>query len=171
MPQKRNPVACNFIVACAALARQNAGALFESMVQDHERASGPWLVEWVALPEIFLAASGALSHARNLTDGLHLDENRMRANLDATGGLIASEAVMMALAPHLGRARAHHLVSEISRKSLEQQKPFIDLLGENPEVSQHLDRASLEKLVDPANYLGLSREMVDRVLKNLDAKK
>jgi 3-carboxy-cis,cis-muconate cycloisomerase len=54
---------------------------------------------------------------------------------------------------------------------LEQQKPFIDLLGENPEVSQHLDRASLEKLVDPANYLGLSREMVDRVLKNLDAKK
>jgi 3-carboxy-cis,cis-muconate cycloisomerase len=171
MPQKRNPVACNFIVACAALARQNAGALFESMVQDHERASGPWLVEWVALPEIFLAASGALYHARNLTDGLHLDENRMRANLDATGGLIASEAVMMALAPHLGRERAHGLVSAISRKSLEQQKPFIDLLGENPEVSQHLDRASLEKLVDPANYLGLSREMVDRVLKNPDAKK
>ncbi len=168
MPQKRNPVACNFIVACAAIARQNAAALMEAMVQDHERASGPWLVEWVALPEIFLAASGALYHARNLTAGLHIDEKRMRANLDATGGLIASEAVMMALAPRIGRDHAHELVSEISRRAIEQKKPFVDLLAENPEVSKHLDRANLEKLVDPANYLGLSREMVDRVLQDLD---
>ena len=53
MPQKRNPVACNFIVACASIARHNAAALMEAMVQDHERASGPWLIEWVALPEVF----------------------------------------------------------------------------------------------------------------------
>ncbi len=117
MPQKRNPVACNFIVACARVARQNAASLMEAMVQDHERASGPWLLEWVALPEIFLAASGALYHARNFAAGLHLDEKRMRENLDATGGLISSEAVMMALAPHLGRERAHELVSGISRQS------------------------------------------------------
>jgi 3-carboxy-cis,cis-muconate cycloisomerase len=170
MPHKRNPVACDLIVACAAIARHNAAALFESMVQDHERASGPWLVEWVALPEIFLAASGALYHARNLTAGLHIDEQRMRENLDATGGLIASEAVMMALAPHIGRDRAHELVSEISRRAVEQKKRFIDLLTENAEISKHLDRESLEKLIDPANYLGLSREMVDRVLQNLDGK-
>jgi 3-carboxy-cis,cis-muconate cycloisomerase len=166
MPQKRNPVACNFIVACASLARQNAAALFESMVQDHERASGPWLVEWVALPELFLAASGALYHARNLAGGLHIDEKRMRENLDATGGLIASEAVMMALAPHVGRDRAHDLVSEISRHAIDEKKSFLDLLAENPEVSKYLDRATLEKLIDPANYLGLSREMVDRVLRS-----
>ena len=166
MPQKRNPVACNFIVACAALVRQNAASLLESMVQDHERASGPWLVEWVALPEIFLAASGAMQHARNLTAGLHIDEQRMRENLDATGGLISSEAVMMALAPHLGRERAHELVSELSRKSLVEKKPFLDLLAANAEVSQHLDRASLAKLLDPSNYLGLAREMVDRVLRD-----
>jgi 3-carboxy-cis,cis-muconate cycloisomerase len=164
MPQKRNPVACNFIVACASLARQNAAALFESMVQDHERASGPWLVEWVALPEIFLAASGALHHASKLAAGLHIDEKRMRENLDATGGLISSEAVMMALAPHLGRDRAHELVSEISRRAIEQKKPLLDLLAEDPGVSKHLDRASLEKLVDPANNLGLSGEMVERLL-------
>ena len=164
MPQKRNPVACNFIIACAALTRQNAAALFESMVQDHERASGPWLVEWVALPEIFLAASGALHHAGNLAAGLHIDEKRMRENLDATGGLISSEAVMMALAPHLGRDRAHELVSEISRGAIEQKQLFLDLLATDPEVSKHLDRASLEKLVDPANNLGLSGEMVERLL-------
>jgi len=166
MPQKRNPVACNFIIACAALARQNAASLMESMVQDHERASGPWLLEWVALPEVFLAASGALYHARNLTAGLHIDEKRMRENLDATGGLIASEAVMMALAPHIGRDRAHEMVSEISRRAIEEKKPFLDLLGANTEVTKHLDRATLEKLVDPANYLGLAGEMVDRVLRD-----
>jgi 3-carboxy-cis,cis-muconate cycloisomerase len=167
MPQKRNPVACNFIVACAALARQNATSLMESMVQDHERASGPWLVEWVALPEIFLAASGALYHARNLTAGLHIDEKRMRENLDATGGLIASEAVMMALAPHLGRDRAHDLVMEISRRAIEEKESFLDLLAANAEVSKHLDRAALEKFVDPGNYLGLASEMVDGLLRNL----
>ncbi len=171
MPQKRNPVACNFIIACASIVRQNAASLMEAMVQDHERASGPWLIEWVAIPEIFLAASGALYHARNLTAELHIDERRMRENLDATGGLISSEAVMMALAPHLGRDRAHELVSEISRKSLAQKNPFVELLAEDPEVSKHLDRAGLAKLLDPANYLGLSREMVDRVLKNLDTEK
>ena len=95
----------------------------------------------------------------------------MRENLDATGGLISSEAVMMALAPHLGRERAHELVSEISRQSLAQKKPFLELLAENPEVSKHLDRAALAKLLDPANYLGLAREMVDRVLQNFDSKK
>ena len=138
----------------------------EAMVQDHERASGPWLVEWVALPEIFLAASGALHHARNLTAGLHIDEQRMRENLSATGGLISSEAVMMALAPYLGRERAHDLVAKISRKSLEEKKPFLDLLAANVEVSKHLDRATLAKLMDPSNYLGLAREMVDRVLRD-----
>ena len=167
MPQKRNPVACNFIVACAAIVRQNAASLFESMVQDHERASGPWLVEWIAIPEIFLAASGALYHARNLAAGLHIDEKRMRKNLDATGGLIASEAVMMALAPHLGRERAHELVGEISRTSRNQRKPFLDLLIANAEVSKLLDRSAIEKLLDPSNYLGLSSEMVNRVLNDL----
>ena len=168
MPQKRNPVACNFIVACASIVRQNAAALVESMVQDHERASGPWLIEWVALPEVFLAASGALYHARNLTAGLGIDENRMRENLAATGGLIASEAVMMALAPALGRERAHELVTEISRRAIDQKKPFLELLASDPKVSQHLDRAALEKLVDPGEYLGLSAEMVDRVLQRLN---
>ena len=94
----------------------------------------------------------------------------MLENLDTSGGLIASEAVMMALAPHLGLGRTHDLISEISRQAIAQKKPFIDLLASNPEVSKYLDRASLEKLVDPTNYLGLSREMVDRVLQKLDSK-
>ncbi|MGH9355381.1 MAG: 3-carboxy-cis,cis-muconate cycloisomerase [Terriglobia bacterium] len=164
MPQKRNPISCNFILACASVVRQNVAALLEAMVADHERSTGPWEIEWIALPEVFLLTGGALCHARRMLAGLHVDPARMRANLEVTGGLIASEAVMMALAPYLGRERAHDLVYEICRRSVETQTPLIELLCQSPEISRHVDRAALSKLADPANYLGLSAKMVDRVL-------
>lgn len=165
MPQKRNPVACNFILACASMVRQGVAAILESMVQDHERASGPWQIEWAALPEVFLYASGALRHARTILSGLEVDPDRMRRNLDLTNGLVVSEAVMMALAPHLGRKRAHDLVAELGRQAAERNVPFIEVLSANDEIAKHLDRGALEKLLDPANYLGLAGEIVDRVLR------
>lgn len=167
MPHKRNPVSCNYVIACAAGVRRCAGALLEAMVADHERSSGPWETEWIAIPEMFLLASGALAHARTVASGLELDTARMRANLGLTDGLIASEAVMMGLAPYLGRERAHDLVYAICREAVLHKRPLADLLSENDEVSRHLDRASIERLADPANYLGLAREMVDRVLEQM----
>jgi 3-carboxy-cis,cis-muconate cycloisomerase len=164
MPQKRNPIASVYITACVALVRQHVAALLDAMVEDHERATGSWEIEWVAVPEIFLLTAGALSHARFVLAGLEVDEKRMRENLDATGGLIVSEAVMMGLGPHLGRQRAHDLVYDICRKSLSSGRSFLDLLAEDREIAPHMDRAALAKLVDPANYLGLAGEMVDRVL-------
>jgi 3-carboxy-cis,cis-muconate cycloisomerase len=139
-------------------------ALLEALVEDHERSTGPWEIEWIALPEIFLLSAGALSQARRLLAGLQVDEKRMRANLDLTGGLIASEAVMMGLAPHMGRQHAHDLVYELCQKSAQTGRPLIEYLAETPEITRHASRAMLEKLVDPGNYLGLSAEMVDRVL-------
>ncbi|HVB56754.1 MAG TPA: 3-carboxy-cis,cis-muconate cycloisomerase [Candidatus Acidoferrales bacterium] len=164
MPQKRNPISCNYILACNSVVRQQVAALLEALVEDHERSTGPWEIEWIALPEIFLLASGALSQARRMLAGLQVDEKRMRANLDLTNGLIVSEAAMMGLAPYLGRQRAHDLIYDICRKVAETGAPLLDLLAANAEISRHLDRAALARLVDPANYLGQSREMVDRVL-------
>src|SRR4051812_1210345 len=97
MPQKRNPVSSLYIHATAALVRQNAAALLEAGVADHERSTGPWEIEWIALPEIFLLASGCLRQTRTMVEGLQVDAARMRANLDLTNGLIVSEAVMMGL--------------------------------------------------------------------------
>jgi len=164
MPQKRNPIACNYILACTSVVRQQVAALLEAMVEDHERSTGPWEIEWIALPEIFLLAAGALSQARKMLAGLQVDEKRMRANLDLTGGLINSEAVMMGLAPHIGRQHAHDLVYDLCQKSAQTGRPLLEFLAETPEITRHLDRAALAKLVDPANYLGLSGEMVDRLL-------
>ncbi len=164
MPQKRNPISSNYITACVAMVRQNVAALLDAMVEDHERATGPWEIEWIAVPEIFMLSAAALAQARFLVAGLEVDPVRMRANLDLTRGLIVSEAVMMGLGPHLGRQRAHDLVYDICRAVIATGRPFLDLLAENPEIKPHMDRAALAKLVDPANYLGLAGVMVDRVL-------
>ena len=88
----------------------------------------------------------------------------MRANLDATHGLIVSEAVMMGLAPALGRDEAHDLVYDLCRKSLEQDRPLADLLAERQTVMAHLSRDEIQALTDPANYLGLAGVMTDKVL-------
>jgi 3-carboxy-cis,cis-muconate cycloisomerase len=164
MPQKRNPISSLYIHATAALVRQHAAALLEAAVADHERSTGPWEIEWIALPEIFLLSAGALSQTRVMLEGLEVDAARMRENLDMTHGAIVSEAVMMGLGPYLGRQRAHDLVYDICREAAAAGTPLIDLLARNPEINRHLSRVDLERMVDPANYLGLAGEMVDRVL-------
>ncbi len=164
MPQKRNPISSVYITATASLVRQHVAALLDAMVEDHERATGPWEIEWIAVPEIFSLAAGALAQTRFMVSGLQVDERKMRANLDITRGLIMSEAVMMGLGPHIGRQYAHDLVYDICRQVIATGRPLVDLLAENNEISKHLDRAALEKLCDPANYLGQAGEMVDRVL-------
>src|SRR4051794_5334605 len=126
--------------------------------------TGPWEIEWIVLPEIFALTAGALAQGRFVLEGLQVDPVRMRRNLDATKGLVVSEAVMMGLGPVLGRQRAHDLVYDICREVLGSGRPFLDLLAEHPEIAPHMSRAELARLVDPANYLGLCGAMVDRVL-------
>jgi 3-carboxy-cis,cis-muconate cycloisomerase len=164
MPQKRNPISCLYIHSTVALVRQHVAALLEAAVADHERSTGPWEIEWISLPEIFLLTSGALAQTKLLVSGLEVDAERMRANLDLTKGMIVSEAVMMELGPHLGRQRAHDLVYDICRKVAATGEPLVELLAQNAEIAKHLTRAELDRMCDPAGYLGLAGEMVDRVL-------
>ncbi len=164
MPQKRNPISSAYIQGCVSMVRQNVAALLEAMVEDHERATGTWQIEWLAVPEIFLLSAGALNQARFLVSGMQVNVARMRANLDITGGLTQSEAVMMGLGPVLGRQRAHDLVYDICREVIAGRGTFLDLLAEHPEIRPHMGRHVLAGFLDPANYTGLSGEMVDRVL-------
>jgi 3-carboxy-cis,cis-muconate cycloisomerase len=135
-----------------------------AMAQDHERATGPWQSEQLALPQIFVLTSGALMHAEGLAKGLTVDAPRMRGNLDATHGLILSEAIMMALAEKIGRTAAHHAVQHACDAALTQHRPIADILAEDPAVAPHLDRAAIARHTDPANYLGEALAVVDRVV-------
>jgi 3-carboxy-cis,cis-muconate cycloisomerase len=165
MPQKRNPISSVYITAQTAMVKQLVAALLEAMVEDHERSTGPWEIEWIALPEIFMLSAGALAQTRFVLEDLQVNETKMRDNLDITKGLIMSEAVMMGLGAAMGRNRAHDVVYDICREVAKTGKPLVELLAADKEISKHADRKTLEKLVDPANYLGVAGEMVDRVLK------
>lgn len=165
MPQKRNPISCEMILAIAKAVRSDAGLLLDAMAADHERATGPWHLEWIALPRAFIATAGALHQARFMLEGLIVDGDRMRRNLDITGGLIVAEAAMMALAPYTGRGVAHDIVYDCCRAALGNGTTLLAELEKREDVTRHLDRASLARVVDPAHYLGTAREMIDRILR------
>ena len=164
MPQKRNPIASEYILAAARMVQGLVPVMQGAMAQDHERATGPWQTEALVLPQAFVLTHGALLHARAIAEGLVVDAERMRANLDITHGLIVSEAVMMGLAPTLGRAEAHHVVKHACDIALTEKIPLADALQRDPAVSGRLDRAAIEKLIDPSNYLGSTQGFIDRVL-------
>ena len=105
MPQKRNPIASEYIIAAARMVQGLVPVMQGAMAQDHERATGPWQAEALALPQAFVLTHGALLHTRAIAEGMVVDADRMRANLGITHGLIVSEAVMMGLAPVLGPRR------------------------------------------------------------------
>ncbi|PWE53375.1 3-carboxy-cis,cis-muconate cycloisomerase [Metarhizobium album] len=164
MPQKRNPVSCELIAAAAKMVRQHAGLMLDAMAHDFERATGPWHLEWSAVPESFALTSGALTQAAFMLQGLQVYPDRMLRNLDASKGLIVAEAVMMALAPITGRQSAHDLVYTGCRQAIESGTPLFEVLAQMQDVVMPLGLEQLRHLVDPSNYLGAAPAMVDRVL-------
>ncbi|GLV78153.1 adenylosuccinate lyase family protein [Streptomyces hygroscopicus] len=164
MPQKRNPISSELMIAAARLLRDKSSAMLDAALPDFERATGPWHIEWAVVPEAFLLLSSSLAQATHAVSGLRIDTGRMRSNVDLTGGLILAEAVMMALAPRLGRQRAHHVVYAICVRAAENSTPLADALSENRDIVAHLGEQRIRQLCDPAAYLGSARAMTRSVI-------
>ena len=164
MPQKRNPISCAYITACSSVVRQHTASLLNAMNADFERATGTWEIEWLVLPEIFCLSAGALAQAKYMLSELVVHPDNMKKNLELTDGLVNTEAIMMALGPKMGRGKAHDRLAAISIAVSQGKGRLIDLLSNDPEVAQILDRGAIARLIDPTNYLGNSGAMVDRVL-------
>ena len=164
MPQKRNPISSELMLAAAKGVRQHAGLMVDAMIQDFERATGPWHAEWMAIPESFILTAGALHQAKFALGGLIVDTDQMRRNLGLSRGLIVAEAVMMGLAPAMGRQQAHDVVYDACRTVNERGGTLAEALAALPAVTAHFDRAAIDRLTDPANYLGQAPVMVDRAI-------
>ena len=164
MPQKRNPIASEMMLASAKIVREQHSAMLDAMVQDHERATGQWHVEWQALPTAFIVASGGLSAAVEALEGLDVRPHAMARVLNVTQGLIVAEAVMMGLAPRLGRQKAHDLVYDCCRTALTTGKAFDDALLDQPEIAAVFERAEHE--LGPETLRGLSQ--IERPGETLD---
>lgn len=167
MPQKRNPIACEYVIAQARGVQALVPLMMNAMAADQERATGPWQAEPLAIPQAFLLAHGALDQARLIAEGMTVDAARMRRNLASTGGLIMAEAVMMGLAPLLGRGAAHDAVHHACDVALAEGIPLAEALGREPAVAAALTPARIAAITDPASYLGAAGAFVDRVLAKL----
>jgi 3-carboxy-cis,cis-muconate cycloisomerase len=165
LPQKRNPISCEPVIANAHRLRELASSQMVAMIQEHERGSlGQMHIEWMVIPESFILLSGVLKHSRFLLENLWVDKANMRKNLDLQGGLIMSEAVMMGLAPLVGKSKAHHLVYAAAGKAMDNGITLREALLEDIEISSLLSIEEIDKLLNPINYTGSAGAMVDRVL-------
>ena len=164
MPHKRNPVGAIGLVACAQRAPGLVATMLGAMMQEHERGAGTWQAEWETLPVLLRLTGSAAALVRELLAGLEVDAEKMRADMDVTGALVMSESVAAALAPALGRADAQDLVEKAARRSLESGRTFRDVLLELPPVADALGPDRLDAALDPALYLGVTTDLIDRAL-------
>lgn len=165
MPHKRNPVAAASILAAANRVPALMSSMYQSMVQEHERSLGAWHAEWLALPEIFQLCAGALQRTVEVLQGLEVNSKNMQRNIEMTQGLIMAEAVMMALAPKMGRLNAHHLVEKACQQAVAEQSHLQDIVSSFAEVKQHFSANELTRIFKPESYLGNIQDQIDAVLK------
>ncbi len=164
MPQKRNPVGAAVAIAASLRAPGLVATVLGAMTQEHERGIGGWHAEWETIPDLVRLTAGSARAMAQALGTLVVDSDRMAANLRRTGGLIAAEAVAMALADTLGKHRAHELVQNAAARAIQDQRPLAEILAEDPDVSGRWTQAELDRLLDPARYLGSAEALVERVL-------
>jgi 3-carboxy-cis,cis-muconate cycloisomerase len=159
MPHKRNPARSTLTRACASLVSGHASVLARALVQEHERAAGAWQAEWAALSGALAYTGGAARALAEAVEGLEVDPERMRANLDATGGLVLAERVSYALG---GGTAAHEAVRDAAGRAAAAGRGLAEELRADDRVG--LSDEELAELLDPTTYLGSAEAFVDRAL-------
>jgi adenylosuccinate lyase len=165
MPHKRNPELAEHLGTLARVIRHDAALVAECQVHDHERDGRSWKAEWAVLGETSMAAGRLLEALKELTGGLVVHPERARANLEATGGAVLSEAVMLALAEKIGKQSAHTHVYDAAMQARDSGRSFKEAIHADEAVRAHLSAEKLEELFDYERSVGLCGELVDRVLK------
>jgi 3-carboxy-cis,cis-muconate cycloisomerase len=167
MPHKRNPVDAMWARAAGTLASAHASVLVAALESEHERAGGVWQAEWDALSGALAATGGAVAAAARALEQLDVDADRMRRNLDLTGGGIVSERVALALTERLGRGAARALVHDASARARD-GGTFAEALAE---ADTGLGPQELDAMLDPTTYLGAAGPLVDRALARFAAER
>jgi 3-carboxy-cis,cis-muconate cycloisomerase len=159
MPQKVNPVVSEQIVAAGRLNAALLAAMHQALIQEHERATSGWQMEWRTLPEMFELTASALRKAELLSAHLHVDEARMRQNVGASNGLMLAETVSFALSKTMSRKAAKALVTAACRTARTEGRHLVDVVREQTDAPLDWDR-----LKDESAHLGSAQAFIDRVL-------
>ena len=154
MPNKRNPTACSLTLAAAHRVPDLVASFLSAMVQEHERGLGGLQAEWPVVATVVQLTGVAVASMAEVAEGLAVDTEKMRANIEKTNGLIFAERALMLLGPKLGRDVAHKILEGAARKSVQEGRNLAAILAEIPEVTAHLSAAELNELERPEQYLG-----------------
>jgi adenylosuccinate lyase len=165
MPHKRNPEIAEHLGTLSRLVRANAGLLAEGLVHDHERDGRSWKTEWHAVPELTMASGKAHALLVSLLAGLEVDTERMRTNLDVSGKFARSEALMLALARHVGKESAHRIIHDLSSAARSAEKSFSVAVAADPAITTHFSREELDQFFSAKAQTGQCQALVDRLLK------
>jgi len=168
MPHKLNPVASGSVVLLGRLLRSRAGVMLDYIHSEWEDDHRQGETSWAFPQEVCLLMGAQLVLSKRLLGGLVVKPDNMLRNLDRSGGVVLSEAVMMALARRMGRDRAHALVLQISREALRSRQPFREAVRAHPEVRRNATPRAIEKALDYRESLGLAGYFVDAVLHRHD---
>lgn len=163
MPHKRNPELSEHVGSLARFVRADADLATQAMIHGHERDGRAWKSEWVLLPEACMYAGVSVASAVGILEGLEVDPDRMRRNLDAQRGYVMSEPVMRALADHVGKHTAHGIVYEAALAGREADVDLRSALRADARLAD-LDDAELDRLLDPRNALGSIPRFIDGVV-------
>jgi 3-carboxy-cis,cis-muconate cycloisomerase len=164
MPHKHNPVDATMAVAAARLAIGAVPVVLGAMAQEHERAAGGWQAEWEALPALFRHTAGAVARVRETIGGIVVNPERMRANLDLTGGLVMAESLTTALAANLGRSASYELVQLLTKRAAAVGTDLRSIALADEQVRSVLSRDAIDRAFDPLTYLGSADAFIDRAL-------
>lgn len=164
MPQKHNPVDATSALASARLAIGMVPVILSAMAQEHERSVGGWQAEWSAVPNLFRYTASAVDHVQTALRDLQVDTSRMTANLDLTRGLVMAESLTMALAPHLGKPDAQHLVQALCEQAVKSDMTLHQATRAETQVQTILSTEEIDHALDPSNYLGSTNTFIDRAL-------
>jgi len=164
MPHKKNPVSCEQVTGLARVLRSHAGAALEDIALWHERDISHSSVERIILPDATILLDYLLAQMTRILEGLTVDPERMRENLDRSYGLVYSQRVLLALAEAgLPRQVAYELVQRAAMRAWRERRAFFECLQEEPEITRHLTPEALKASFDPAWYL----RHVDTVFRRL----
>jgi 3-carboxy-cis,cis-muconate cycloisomerase len=169
MPQKSNPITSEVILAAARTNASLLSALHQAQVQEHERATHGWQVEWLTLPQMIVLTGGALRHALYLAKNLQVDPGKMRENITRADDVILAEAAVFALAKTMPRAKADELVKRACGIAVSQRKPLIGIVRNLAANIISDDTVDWQALAAPENYLGETEKIIDRVLKSANS--
>ncbi len=153
--------------SAATLAPGLLSVIVAGQVQEHEGAVGGSQAQWQAFPALLLVTAGALGAVADVAQGLEIDAQRMRENLDHTQGLIMAEAVTTALAAKIGRDQAARIIHEAGRRALAERRHLSMILGEDPRVTSHMTPGELARAFELLSYQGVAQTFIDRIVGSL----